>query len=289
MVKKIRYLLEAIIVKFGILFFGSLSLKTSSNLASSIARFVGKKISVQNLAYRNLSKALPNLSEEEKQKIIDEMWDNLGRIVGEFPHVTRMSGNEIDQLVEISPETLSNLENLKNGGIIVSGHIGNWELGPKFLMQHGINVATVYRPLNNPHVEKMTASMRKVEMIEKNTSQGNRRIIEVVKKGGVVIILADQKVSEGEPIKFFHDDAITTTSIARMALRYNVPIIPARIIRLNKSAKFHAELEKPLAIPDVGDVNLSILNLTRAINSKLEQWITEYPAQWFWVHDRWKK
>lgn len=289
MVKKIRYLLEAIIVKFGILFFGSLSLKTSSNLASSLARFVGKKISVQNLAYRNLGKALPNLDEKNKQKILDEMWDNLGRIIGEFPHVTRMSGDEINQLVEASPETLSNLENLKNGGIIVSGHIGNWELGPKFLMQHGINVATVYRPLNNPYVEKMTASMRKVEMIEKNTSQGNRRIIEVVKKGGVVIILADQKVSEGEPVKFFHDDAITTTSIARMALRYNVPIIPARIIRLNKEAKFRTEVEKPLAIPDIADVNLSILNLTRAINSKLEQWIAEYPAQWFWVHDRWKK
>lgn len=289
MLKKIRYLLEAIIVKFGILFFGSLSLKTSSNLASSIARFVGKKISVQNLAYRNLSKALPNLSEENKQKIIDEMWDNLGRIVGEFPHVTKMSGNEINQIIEASPETLSNLENLKNGGIIVSGHIGNWELGPKFLIKHGINVATVYRPLNNPRVEKMTASMRKVEMIEKNTSQGNRRIIEVVKKGGVVIILADQKVSEGEPVKFFHDDAITTTSIARMALRYNVPIIPARIIRLNNKTKFRAEVEKPLAIPDVADVNLAILNLTRAINSKLEQWIAEYPAQWFWVHDRWKK
>lgn len=289
MVKKIRYLLEAIIVKFGILFFGSLSLKTSSNLASSIARFVGKKISVQNLAYRNLGKALPNLNEAEKQKILDEMWDNLGRIVGEFSHVTKMSGDEIDQLVEISPETLSNLENLKNGGIIVSGHIGNWELGPKFLAQHGINVATVYRPLNNPYVEKMTASMRKVEMIEKNTSQGNRRIIDIIKKGGVVIILADQKVSEGEPIKFFHDDAITTTSIARMALRYNVPILPARIIRLNKGPKFRAELEKPLSIPDVADVNLSILNLTRAINQKLEQWISEYPAQWFWVHDRWKK
>lgn len=249
MIKKIRYILEGIAVKLGILFFGSLSLKTSSDLASSIARFIGKKISVQNLAYRNLGKALPNLSEEEKQKILDDMWDNLGRIVGEFPHVTRISGSKIDTLIEISEETIANLESLKNGGIIVSGHIGNWEIGPKFLMQHGIDVATVYRPLNNPYVEKMTASMRKVEMIEKNTSHGNRRILEIVKKGGVVIILADQKVSEGEPVKFFHDDAITTTSIARMALRYNVPVAPARIIRLGKQTKFRAEFEKTLAIP----------------------------------------
>lgn len=289
MTKKIRYLLEAIIVKLGILFFGSLSLRTASDLGSSIARFVGKKISVHKLAYKNLSKALPNLSEDERQKVLDDMWDNLGRIVGEFPHVTKMSGKKTEELVEISDETKRNLENLKNGGIIISGHIGNWELGPKFLIQHGIDVATVYRPLNNPYVEKMTASMRKVEMIEKNTSHGNRRILEIVKKGGFVIILADQKVSEGEAVKFFHDDAITTTSIARIALRYNIQIIPARIIRRKDSQKFLAELEKPLAIPADDDFNLAIHNLTRSINQKLEQWINEYPSQWFWVHNRWKK
>lgn len=287
--KKIRYLAEAVIVKLGILFFGSLSLRTSSNIASKVSLFVGKKISVNKLALKNLGKALPELTEEKKSQIIDEMWDNLGRIVGEFPHVTCASAEKINELVELDDQTKKNLSELKGGGIIMSGHIGNWELGPKILVNHGINVSTVYRPLNNPYVERMTASMRKVEMIEKNTSQGNRRIIEVVRNGGYVIILADQKVSEGEPIKFFHDDAITTTSIARIALRYKVPVIPARIIRLGKEPKFRAEIEKPLAFEQVDDVNLNILNLSRAINQKLEQWIREYPSQWFWVHDRWKK
>lgn len=286
--KKYRYLIEAAIVKLGILFFGSLSLKTASDLGASIAKFVGKKISVHKLVYRNMSKALPELSEEEKEKILDDMWDNLGRIVGEFPHVTKIPLDKMDEFIEISEESLGNFKELKNGGIIVSGHIGNWELGPKFMTKHGLKVGTVYRPLNNPHVEEMTAKMRKTEMIEKN-AHGNRRIIEIVKSGGCVAILADQKVSEGERIKFFHDDAITTTSIARIALRYNIPIAPARIIRLGKQAKFRAVLEKPLAIPQEQDVNLAVLELSRAINQKLEQWIREYPSQWFWVHDRWKK
>lgn len=288
--KKIRYLLEAAITKFGIWLFEALGIQRASNLASRIAKFIGTRISVQNLAYKNLTKAMPELKEEEKQNILNDMWDNLGRIVGEFSYITKLTPDKMDELIEASDEVLQNIEDMKNskGGIIVSAHLGNWEIGPKFLVRHGLKLGTVYRPLNNPYVEKMTTGMREVEMIEKNSS-GNRRIIEIIKNGGYVIILADQKVSEGEPVKFFHDDAITTTSIARIALRYNVPVIPARVIRIGNQVKFKAGLEKPLAIPETSDVNSAILSLSRTINEKLEQWIREYPSQWFWVHNRWKK
>jgi KDO2-lipid IV(A) lauroyltransferase len=289
--KKVRYLVEAAIVWLFIDFFRLLKVDAASNIAAAISKFVGKKISVHKLAYRNLSKALPDLSEKEKEKILDEMWDNLGRICGEFAFVSKIPVERLDDFVSYSKDTEKNILELKNsgkGGIIFSGHIGNWELGPKFLVKYGINVSTVYRPLNNPYVEEMTASMRKTDMIGKN-SAGNRKIIDVVKKGGFVIILADQKVSEGEPVKFFHDNAITTTSIARIALKYDVPVIPARVIRLENKFKFCVELEKPLVIEKTNDVNLDAISVTRQINQKLENWIKEFPSQWFWVHNRWKK
>ena len=155
-------------------------------------------------------------------------------------------------------------------------------------MNEGLKVSTVYRPLNNPYVEKMTASIRGSKLIPKG-SQGNRQIIEAVKNGEFIIILADQKISEGEKVKFFHDDAITTTSIARIALKYNIALIPARPIRIDHEFKFWAEVERPLDFQKSSDINKDTLDLTRVINQKLEQWISEYPAQWFWVHDRWKK
>jgi Kdo2-lipid IVA lauroyltransferase/acyltransferase len=130
--------------------------------------------------------------------------------------------------------------------------------------------------------------LRGVPMIEKTTA-GSRKIIEVIKSGGFVIILADQKITEGERVKFFHDDAVTTTSIARIALKYDILLIPARVIRLGKLFKFRTELEKPLVIQKTTDINFDIISLTREINRKLESWITQYPAQWFWVHNRWKK
>ncbi|MES2961271.1 MAG: lysophospholipid acyltransferase family protein [Pseudomonadota bacterium] len=290
-IKDARYIAEALIVKSFMWIFTIMKPQTASDIGATIAKFVGKKISVNKLAYKNISKALPELNEEQKEQIIDDMWDNLGRIVGEFGHIGACKMEDIESLLEISEESRENLRILKEsgkGGIIFGAHTGNWEVGPKAFLKNGLKVSTVYRPLNNPYVEKMTANLRGVAMIEKSAS-GSRKIIEEIKKGGFVIILVDQKVSEGEPVKFFHDDAITTTSIARIALKYDVPLIPARSIRLGKKFRFYVEVEKPLAFQKSEDLNSDVLQLTRKVNIKLEEWIKQYPAQWFWVHNRWKR
>jgi KDO2-lipid IV(A) lauroyltransferase len=290
-IKTLRYLFEAVAVKFGLWIFYIIGVKRAANVAAKIAIFVGKKISVQKLAYSNLSKALPNLSEAEKAVIIDDMWDNLGRVVGEYPHVAKASVKEISKIIEVSGgarDVINQIKNSGKGSIIFSGHMGNWEIGPKVFASLGLEVHTVYRPLNNPYVEKMTSIMRSVSLIPKS-AQGNRRLIEIIKNGGHVLIMADQKISEGEPVKFFHDDAITTTAIARIALKYGVPLFPARAIRIDKNFKFRAEVEKPLEIERTSNINVDVLELTAKMNRRLESWITEYPAQWFWVHNRWKK
>ncbi len=290
-IKNFRYFVESLFVSFGLWFFTSLKPQFASDFAAKISLFFGKKIAVNKLAYNNMSKALPHLSKEQRLKIIDDMWDNLGRIVGEFGHIGKCEIENIDQFVETSDETEANVVAAKNsskGGIIFGAHIGNWEVGPKYFIKRGLDVCTVYRPLNNPMVEKMTANLRGVNLIEKSVS-GSRKIIEIIKKGGFVIILADQKITEGEPVKFFHDDAITTTSIAKIALKYGVPLIPARSIRIDKKFKFIVEVDKPLEINKSESINSDILRVTREINKKLESWIEQYPAQWFWVHNRWKR
>lgn len=289
--KKIRYLLESLAVRFGLWIFFILGLKTAANIASTLARFIGKRVSVSEMAYKNLGKAIPDLSNKAKRQVIDDMWDNLGRIIGEYTHIAGCKIENIDKFIEISPESIAVIEQLKSsgkGGLIFSGHIGNWEIGPKAFLKYGLKVKTVYRPLNNPYVEEMTAKLRGVELIEKSAS-GNRKILEAIRKKEFVIILADQKVTEGERIKFFHDYATTTTSLARIALKYDVALIPARSIRIGKDSKFIVEVEKPLEFTRGKDVELDILKLTRKINLVLEKWIKEYPAQWFWVHNRWKR
>lgn len=289
--KEIRYRAESYFVKFGLWFFEQFSFDTASRLAGKIAVFIGKKIKVNQLASKNLSLALPEISEENRSKIIDEMWNNLGRIIGEFSHVCKKNPQEILKLVDLdvdSIEVLNKLKESKKGAIVFSAHIGNWEIGPKILMALGFKVNVVYRPLNNPFVEEMTAKLRNVNLIEKGNS-GSRKIIEALKNNELVLILADQRIGEGEKIKFFHDDALTTTSIARLALKYDVEIIPARVIRNNLKNNFFIEIQKPLVFKKSLNLNSDILALTLTINQIIEKWIRSYPAQWFWVHDRWKK
>ena len=290
-IKEIRYRTESYFVKFGLWFFEQFSFDTASRLAGKIAVFIGKKIKVNELASKNLSLALPEISEENRSKIIDEMWNNLGRIIGEFSHVCKKNPQEILKLVDLdvdSIEVLNKLKESKKGAIVFSAHIGNWEIGPKILMALGFKVNVVYRPLNNPFVEEMTAKLRNVNLIEKGNS-GSRKIIEALKNNELVLILADQRIGEGEKIKFFYDDALTTTSIARLALKYDVEIIPARVIRNNLKNNFFIEIQKPLVFKKSLNLNSDILALTLTINQIIEKWIRSYPAQWFWVHDRWKK
>jgi KDO2-lipid IV(A) lauroyltransferase len=289
--KKIRYALEAPLVWLGIVFFRSLKIENASNLAGKIAIFIGKKIAVNKLAMNNLAKALPHLDSSQKNAVINDMWDNLGRVIGEFPHVCKMSADEILQHVEIDENSRKILDELiaKNqGGIIFSAHFGNWEIGPKILINYGLKVKTFYRPLNNPFVEKMTSSLRGVEMIEKG-SEGNRQLITALKNKEFILIMADQKVSDGEPIKFFHDKAITATAIAKIALKYNVPLVPGFILRVNKQFKFLLKVEKPLEFNKINSLNSEATNLTLKINQIIEKWVGENPEQWFWVHNRWKK
>jgi KDO2-lipid IV(A) lauroyltransferase len=290
-IKTIRYMLEAAIVRLGLLIFTNMPPQSASGLGAAIARFVGKRISVHNLAYKNLSKAMPELTKKEKEKILDDMWDNLGRIVGEYGHIAKFSADQIGNFIEISQEVEDRLKLLKKstaGGIIFGAHIGNWEIGPKAFLKYGLKVSILYRPLNNPYVEKLTSAMRGVDLIGKSTGS-NRKIVQIIKNGGFVVILADQRSSRGEAVKFFHDEAVTSTAIARIALKYNVPLIPARAIRSGKNFRLRLEVEKPLAIQKTNDLNSDSINLTRQINLKLEEWILEYPAQWFWVHNRWKR
>ncbi len=292
MIKKLRYWLEAKIVWLGLGLFKIIGIKKSSNLGSFLARVIGKLIPVNKLARDNLNQAFPDFDKEKIDQILDEMWDNLGRVSAEFVHVCSLDKKGLMQYIECDDETLKNLELIKknhHGGIIFSGHIGNWEIGPKFFLNHNLNVKTVYRPLNNSVVDDMTASIRGTELISKS-AKGNKQIIKEIKDGNYVIILIDQRASDGELITFFGENALTSVAIARLALKYNIPLIPARSIRINKEFKFKVEIAKPIEFNKTDSItNEDVISLMTKVNKKLEEWISEYPAQWFWVHNRWKK
>ena len=115
---------------------------------------------------------------------------------------------------------------------------------------------------------------------------GAVKMARAIKNNEAIAMLIDQKMRLGIPIPFFGRTAMTGTAIAELALRYDMPIIPARCIR-TRGAHFEAIVYPPLAYEKTGDEKRDIENIMIAINNTLEGWIREHPAQWFWVHKRW--
>ncbi len=291
MLKQIRYLLETIFVLFGLIIFRIFPVNLIGNIAGKMAIFFGKKLKVQKLAYNNLSLAFPHINNLNKQQILTKMWFNLGKIIAEFVHIGTMCGKKLTKFVEINSQTKQLIEQLKQqktGGIIFSAHFGNWEIGPKILLNQGLNVHTVYRPLNNPYVEIITAWLRGVSLIKKGT-QGNRQIISAIKKGEWVIVLADQKITDGIAVDFFNHPAITSTSLAKITIKYQIPLILGYILRKDEKFSFSLNLKNSINTNNLTNTPQNIKKLTLQINKSLENIIKKNPEQWFWVHNRWKK
>ncbi len=118
--------------------------------------------------------------------------------------------------------------------------------------------------------------------------QGAVRLLRAIKNGQSLAMLVDQKMNDGIAVPFFGRDAMTAPAIAEFALRYDMPIIPVRVVR-TKGCHFEATVYPPLEYEKTGDEEKDSLIIMTKINALLESWIREHPAQWFWVHKRWPK
>jgi Kdo2-lipid IVA lauroyltransferase/acyltransferase len=281
--KQLRYFLEALLLKILLIAFRALPLDTASWLGGFIARVVGPLFSAHKTAQKNLSLVLPEISKEEQQKILDGMWDNLGRVATEFSH---FPDEQLHQRV-----TLHGMENLPPADkptIFISAHLGNWELTYPVLHRHNIPITLVYRHANNPYVERMLARLREQysnNMLAKGP-RGAFKMARALKEGESFALLVDQKMNDGIKVPFFGQPAMTAPAVAQFALRYDMPIIPARIIR-TKGSHFTGILYPPLNYQKTSDEKRDMLVIMTQINQLLESWIREHPEQWFWVHKRW--
>ncbi len=268
--------------------FRRLGLDRASAFGGWLARRFGPLTRAQRTAEANLRRAFPDMAEAERARILTAMWDNLGRTVGEYPHLNRLA--EDPERVRVSGlEHLGDILSAQRPVLFVSAHYGNWELATVPLRRAGIRGAMIYRAANNPLADKLIQELRaplRNDYYPKG-KEGARAMLSCLRKGQPVGLLVDQRLGEGEAVDFFGQPAMTTTAPATMALRLNAAIVPARVDRL-EGARFHLRVFPPLEKADSGDLQADILETTRRINVLLEDWIRARPEQWFWVHNRWK-
>lgn len=284
MLERTKHYMEAIALKGLFALFRALPLDTASKFGGWLARMIGRFLSAHKTAKKNLLRVFPHLSESERNGIINRMWDNLGRTAAELVY---LPDNRLLERVEIiGAEYLEQSQGKPT--LLFSGHLGNWELLASVAQHHNRPIAGVYREANNPIVDSIISNIRSsryLDMIPKGR-QGAVKIVRAIKNNGAIAMLVDQKMNDGISVPFFGIEAMTAPAIAELALRYDTPIIPARIVRVG-GANFKGIVYPPIEYQKTGNKEQDTYNIMLSINQTLENWIKEYPEQWFWVHKRW--
>jgi KDO2-lipid IV(A) lauroyltransferase len=284
--KKIGYLLEFILIKILFILFQLIGYRLSSNLGFIIGRTIGpifrsKKLIIQNLEKANIDYP-DNLS-----KIASNVLGNYGRIFAEYVYLKKFRKNKLNKYLSIDGlEHLENIKKYNKKAVFVSGHFNNFELMAMEIEKAGIELAAIYRPLNNIFLNKTMEKIRKENICKnqiKKGRAGSREMIKNLIEGKSIALMIDQRVREGEKVKFFNNLASTTTIPAQLVKKYNCELVPIYIERKN-SNYFKIYISEPIKISKTK----SILEITEFLNQVLEKMILKNVDQWIWTHDRWK-
>jgi len=263
-----------------------LGVEKASALGGWLARRIGPLMSGKNrIARRNIKAALPGKTDDEIGVIITEMWDNIGRYLAETPFLHELDVYGGDRVTITSD---FDLDQSPAPAIYFNAHFGNFEVSTLLAIQKGLDLTLVYREASNPFSERILQHWREKRggtWVPKGR-EGARALLAAIRKKGVIAILADQKFNEGMAVPFFGRDAMTAPALAELALKFDVPLIPARVLR-RPAAHFHVHVFNPLTIERTGDREADVRAILLTINRTFEDWIREYPGHWLWMHRRW--
>ena len=285
--KSIKYFIQFLIILIFFLIFRVLGLKFASYISGKIVSLIGPFFRSKNLIISNILKALPNLNENEIKKISKIMWNNYGRILAEYMFIKEFRMSKVKNNIEIIGQKKLDVIRKSNQPVIfVSGHFNNFELMAMHLEKSGINLAAIYRPLNNKFLNFIIEKIRKKyickNQIKKGIS-GTKQLLSFFKKKTSIALMIDQRVSQGIKSNFFQHEAFTTTIPAQFVKKFNCKIVPIYIERTH-GVNFRLTIYDPLEYSNTESVEAITLDL----NILLEKMILKNPEQWIWSHNRWK-
>ena len=253
------------------------------NTASWVLRkILAPLVNYRRRARNNLAMIYPDMPEAERNRIADGAIDNAARTILE-----NYSGDEFRRHISGSEISGPGLEAIKQAAadgrpvVVISGHFANYEAFRSIMLEHGVKIGGLYRPMRNPffnkhYVETLTFSG---EMFSQGSQSG--QFFRFLKKGNVGILLVDVAVHQADLIPFLGREAATSTAAAEAVLRFDGLLVPFFPIRQDDRTTFKIEVDAPIAHSDP-------LTMTREVTQALEARIERHPDQWFWVHKRWK-
>ena len=241
---------------------------------------------------RNLSLALSELTAQQRSTILRGVYRNLGRQLVEFckmPHYT--PHNTAGRIRTEGLEHFLAAEALGRGVLVLTGHLGAWELSSFYHSLMGHPMGMVIRRLDNRRIDEFVNNIRCMHgnrVLHKDDFA--RGLLHAMREGGAVGILMDTNMTppQGEFVKFFGIPACTASGLARVALKTGAAVLPGFMLWEAKEKKYVLHFGSHLHFQQSADHEADVLAATQQCNDVLESWIRRYPDQWLWIHRRWK-
>ena len=285
--KYIKYFFEFLFSIFFFIVFKLIGPKLSSNISGKIFEIIGPFFRSKKVIRNNIKRALPEIDENNLKNIENSMWNNYGRIFAEYIFLKDFRYGKLASEVQIEgKEILNDIKENNKQVIFISGHLSNFELMAMFIEKSGINLSAIYRPLNNIFLNGIMENIRKKYICKNQIKKGLaglKKLIKLKKKNYSTALMIDQRVSEGILSPLFNEKALTTTIPAQLVKKFNIPIVPVYIERID-GLKFKITINQPLSFPQ----DTSQQEITDNLNQILEKFILSKPENWIWSHNRWK-
>jgi KDO2-lipid IV(A) lauroyltransferase len=275
-------------------------LKVLLLLPRSAAIFAGKLLAgaayhlhrrLRRVGFRNLELALPALDQAERQAIVRGVFMNLGRLLGEFSQFPKITRQNIANLVEYDGlENYTSASERGRGVLMLTGHVGAWELCAFAQGVYGHPLSFLVRRLDNPLLDRMVSRYR--ELSSNRTIDKNRAVktvLETLRRGEDVGLLIDANtmLDQGVFCDFFGVPACSTTGLAVFALRADAPVVPGFLIWDERLKKHRLRFEPEIPLIRTGDFKEEVMLNTSRFTKVIEEYARRYPDQWLWVHKRW--
>jgi KDO2-lipid IV(A) lauroyltransferase len=287
--KIIKYFIQSIFIYLFFIIIKIIGLNLSRKFFSFLFNFVGPYIKSEQIINNNLEKFLGSQNENIKKDIKTKMWANYGKTFVEYLFLDKFKKTNSHIKIE-GEEILNKIKNNNKPVVFVSGHFANFELMSMELTKRNINLATIYRPLNNFFLNPFMEYLRKKYICKNQIKKGLLGVkdsIHYIKNNFSIALMIDQRVGEGKKLPFFEHLALTTTMPAQLALKFNLDIVPIYITRKNND-NFEIKIYEPIKMLKDNDIETSKLNMSIKLNKILEEMITKDAGQWIWTHNRWK-
>ena len=247
---------------------------------------------LRRVGERNLAMALPEVDVAVRQRLLRASFRSLGWQLAEFAQMRRLTREGVGRRIRY--EGLENYlaaRERQKGVLVLTGHLGAWELSSFFHSLMGYSMAMVIRRLDNPRVDAFVNGIR--------TLHGNRvlhkddfarGILKELHGGGTVGILMDTNMTppQGMFVPFFGKDACTASGLARVAAHSGAAVLPGFLLWEAGEQSYVLHFGEPLELQRSGDAEADAWANTALFTAVLEAWIRRFPEQWLWVHRRWK-